>query len=253
MNNRGVLLLAALLVPMWAAAQFAPTARDARSGAMGGCLLMPVDTSVGWATVDWRQGYLMQGMATRNMVAGTRLGNVGHLAAGYSNFGDADYHEQQAVFACGMKVVPWLTLGVYGIYSNIGTSDAHYRQQHWLDGGVVLQVAGIKNIDWGGYFVANSRRWDESRPYGLRAGITYRLVADLLTVVELSVDDCTRLRCGMEYAYRERYFARVGLSTNPLTMTFGLGCRFDRYHIDLGTEVHPVLGLSPQISLGLCL
>ena len=83
--------------------------------------------------------------------------------------------------------------------------------------------------------------------------MTYRPVSDLITVVELSSDERPRFRCGMEYAYQQRYFARVGLSTNPLLMTFGLGCRVSHYHIDLGTEVHPVLGLSPQISLGLCL
>ena len=253
MNSRGVLLLAALLAPLWAAAQFSPTAHDARSGAMGGCLLLPADSSAGWATLDWRQGYLMQGMATRSLAAGMHFGTVGRVAAAYSHFGDADYHEQQAALAVGMRVTRWLTLGVYGLYSNIGTSDPHYCPQHWLDGGLALQIDGNRNIDWGGYVVANSRSWDESRPIGMRAGITYRPVSDLLTVVELSMDDRTRLRCGMEYAYQHRYFARVGLSTNPLLMTFGLGCRLGRYHIDLGTEVHPVLGLSPQISLGLCL
>ena len=105
----------------------------------------------------------------------------------------------------------------------------------------------------GGYFVTNSRSWDKERPVGLRAGIVYHPLAELLTAVELSADERTRLRLGMEYAYNGRLFARAGLSTNPLVLTFGVGCRLRHYCIDMGTEVHPVLGLSPQISLGLCL
>lgn len=148
MNKRGVLLLA-LLAPLWAAAQFTPTAHDARSGAMGGCLLLQPDSGT-CASLGWRQGYLMQGMATRRIAASTALGRVGRLAGDYSHFGDADYHEQQAALATTMRVAPWLTVGVYGLYSNIGTADAHYLTQHWLDGGVFLQIAVNQRVDWGG-------------------------------------------------------------------------------------------------------
>lgn len=252
MNKTGVLLLAVLLAPLWAAAQFGTTAHDARSGAMGGCLLLLPDSGT-CASVAWRQGYMMQGMATRHLTASTSLGRVGRVAANYSHFGDADYHEQQATLATTMRVASWLTVGVYGIYSNIGTADVHYRQQHWLDGGIIMQIAENQLSAWGGYFVTNSRGWDEERPVGMRVGITYRPLAELLTAVELSSEERLRMRIGMEYVYSSRYYARAGLSTNPLILTFGLGCRLSRYNIDLATEVHPVLGLSPQISLGLCL
>lgn len=252
MNKSGVLLLAVLLAPLWAAAQFGTTAHDARSGAMGGCLLLLPDSGT-CASVAWHQGYLMQGMATRHLTASTALGGVGRLGANYSHFGDADYHEQQATLATTMRVAQWLTVGVYGIYSNIGTADAHYRQQHWLDGGIIMQVAVNRIFKWGWYFVTNSRSWDEERPVGVRAGITYSPLAELFTAVELSSEERLHLRFGMEYVYSSRYYARAGLSTNPLVFTFGVGCRLSHYNIDLATEVHPVLGFSPQISLGLCL
>lgn len=149
MNKSGVLLLAALLLPLWAAAQFSPTAHDARNGAMGGCHILPSDSGA-YAVIAWRQGYMTQGMATRNIVAGTPLGRVASLHGRYSYFGDADYHEQQGAMACGIRVAPWLTAAVYGLYSNIGTSDAHYRQQHWLDGGVVVQLVENKPVAHGG-------------------------------------------------------------------------------------------------------
>lgn len=249
MTKHGALLLAALLTPLWVAAQFAPTAYDARSGAMGGCL-MPQDSGT-CAALGWRQGYLVQGMSTRTLAVGAGVGRYGRLAAAYSHFGDADYHEQQAALAAGVRAARWLTVGVYGLYSHVGTADGHYPSQHCLDGGAILQVSGGEKSEWGGYFLIGSSRCRDSRRVEARAGLTCRPLPSFMAVAEMAADG--RLRCGMEYAYERRWFARAGFSTNPLILTFGVGCRSGRYHVDLATEVHPALGLSPQISLGLCL
>ncbi len=190
-------------------------------------------------------------MATKKLNVSLPLGHRGITTVRYSHFGDGAYHEQQATAGIGMAVNEWLTAGVYAIYSNIGTNDAHYDSQHWLDGGIALQTVASKTFS--AYLTANSRRWSTTRPIGGRLGATYRPTDGLLTVAELAADEFTRFRCGMEYTYEHHLAARIGLATNPLKMTFGMGYSDSHYHIDFATEVHPTLGLSPQISLGLCL
>lgn len=249
MNKHGVILLA-LLAVLPAAAQFTPTAQSARQGALGGCLVaLPTHTpSIG---IGWHQGFLAQGLATKTLSASVPLGERGTAFGKYTHFGDAIYHEQQATAGAGLAVNDWLTAGVYAIYSHIGTNDAHYDHQQWLDGGIALQAVASKSFST--YLTVYSRRWDTARPVGGRLGAAYRPADGLLTVAELAADERTRFRCGMEYTYNQRIAARIGLATNPVTLTFGAGYADKHYRIDLATEVHPVLGLSPQISLGLCL
>lgn len=250
MNKHGVLLLIVMAASLQAAAQFTTTAHSARNSAMGGCLLLQADSGA-HLSIGWRQGYLAQGMSTRHLAADAQLGTSGHAYGTYSHFGDATYHEQQAALAYAIRASQWLNIGVYGTYSHIGTNDSHYDSHQWLDGGVMIQASD--NMHIAGYLAAGSRSWDEQQRFGVRAGFAYKPARSITTVVEYALEERARVRCGIEYVYENHYYARAGLFTNPVTMTFGLGLAQRHYTIDLGTEVHPILGLSPQISLGLCL
>ena len=250
MNKRGVILLA-VLASLQATAQFIPTAHSAQSSAMGGCLMPAWNDSSLHLTTGWRQGFLTKGMSTRTISVASPLGRPGHIGGEYIHFGDVDYHEQQAKVTAALDVTQWLTVGVYGLYSHIGTSDPHYTPQHWLDAGISMQASA--SMVFVSYLEVGSRRWDADRPIGGRLGFTYMPLTDLTTALELSADERTRLRFGMEYLYNSHLAMRAGMSTSPLLLTFGVGYRSQHYHIDLATEVHSALGISPQISIGLCL
>lgn len=251
MNNKGVSLLVLLVAAaLPAAAQLIPTAQSARQCALGGCLIPERITSTA-LSIGWRQGFMVQGMATRQIEVATPIGERWFSTLHYSHFGDAAYHEQQATMAGGVQAARWLTIAIYGIYSHMATNDAHYTPQHWLDAGTALMVNTGNTLD--AYIAVHSRRWDIHRPAGGRAGFVYRPIGSLTATAEVSSDDRTRVRCGMEYIYEGRMAARAGLATNPTTMTFGVGYAERHYQIDLATEVHPTLGLTPQITFRLCL
>ena len=244
-----IFLLASILLPATTMAQFTVSPTDARSAAMGGCLNTFVDKTFHIA-IGYRQGYLVSGMATRNFIVSSPIGKRSLAGAYYTHFGDPDYHEQQAAATYSIAVSDWLTIGVYGLYSHQGTSDPHYSPYHTIDGGASV-IAETKDIT--AYAVAGSRRWDNNRPWILRTGLAYKPLLQFLTIVELDIEHLTRFRCGMEYSYRNGITLRTGFATNPLVMTFGAGYKSNRYHIDLSTETHSTLGLSPQISIGICL
>jgi hypothetical protein len=50
----------------------------------------------------------------------------------------------------------------------------------------------------------------------------------------------------------QHFFFRAGLATAPLVLSAGAGIAYGRYLIDISAESHPVLGLTPQISLAVC-
>ena len=247
--RRGIVILLFCVMPLAAVAQFGDGWHDARSAAMGGCFLPSMDSAVSM-DVGWRQGFMLKGMATRTVAFGMPVGGLGWAGALYSAFGDLDYNEQQLAAGGAMTVAPWLKVMVYGLYSRIGTSDAHYDAQHWLDAGGALTVGGDRV--WG-YLLAGSRRWSDTRPWMMHGGLAFRPNRQIVSAVGLSVEERLRLRCGMEYCHEGHAFVRAGLCTNPLVLTFGVGYRQRHYHIDIATEVHSTLGVSPQISLGLCL
>ena len=251
MSRHGVILLTLIAVSFCTArAQFIPTAQDARQGALGGCLISLPDSKP-YIGIGWRQGFMANGLATRTLNATIPILERGLFFGRYTHFGDHTYHEQQATAGVGLSVNNWITTGIYVIYSHIGTDDAHYDSQQSLDGGIALQATASKNFTT--YLTAHSRRWDSSRVIGGRLGATYRPSEGLLAVVEMASDEHIRFRGGVEYTYNQAIAARIGIETHPLSLTFGVGYSNQRYHIGIATKAHSVLGLSPHLSLGLCL
>ena len=219
---------------------------------MGGCLLVPTDGGGRLqVALDYRQSYLMAGMATKGLEVHANMGSLSTVAARYSHFGDADYNEQQMSLAYGLHVNRWLQLGVAGRYLYSGTADAWYQPEHYLAAALIARAILGNRCEIA--LLAGTRPWDEARPWRWHASLGYRPVEGLLAVVEAESEECMRARLGLEYCYEKLFFIRSGLATNPLTLSFGLGWRQQHYSIDLATEVHSALGLTPQVTLSVCL
>ena len=214
---------------------------------MGGSLIYDLEERC--VGVDYRQGFLMAGMADKSLRLVWPTGRTGAVVAHYQHHGNADYHEQQATAGYAIRAAQWLWVGVAARYLHLGTSDGHYPAQQWLAASALLQASLGSHTTL--MLTAGSRPWDSVRPYRLHTQALYRPLPQLLTVVEAESEEQTRLRLGMEYCYREQFFLRTGLATRPLLFTFGLGFRQPHYAIDLTVEVHNALGLTPHTSLTL--
>lgn len=231
-----------------ASGQFAPVPAGARQGSLGGVHLD--DTAMRRISIGYRQGYGLAAMSTRTVDARWNLGSHSRVEASYSHFGDHIYLEQQAVAGYSMRLNGWLQAGIRGHYLRMATDDAHYEARQWLAAEAALQAAVGERLTL--YTAAGSRQWNETKPWMAHIGLAYRPMEGLLTVMELDSEERMRVRLGAEYCYRRHYFARMGLATNPTTITFGLGARLGIYGINLALEHHEYLGLTPQISLSVC-
>ena len=246
--SRNVFLAALLLLSaLPAAAQFADVPVDARSAAMGGCRLEDESRHV---TVGYRNAFSLAGMSTRLLDVGWTLGERGFADMTYNFFGDPDYNEQQAQLAGHMQVEDWLTVGVKGRYCRQATGDGHYDPQQWMSVAATVRVTAGKGVVLAAE--GGTRPWDDRRPWRGRLTMQWRPAAVVLSCLALESEERMRFRAGVEYGYESYLFFRAGMATAPLVLTFGLGLHYDHYRIDLGVESHHTLGLTPQISLGLC-
>lgn len=240
-----LLLLSAL--PRAVDAQFVSTPLDARGSAMGGCIL--VDTDQRMVSIGYRQGFALAGMADKRLTLLYPTGKVGLASATYMHHGTLDYHEQQASAGYALRATEWLLVGVGGTWLNVGTSDPHYTPQHWLAATAYLQATiGHTCLS----ALGGTRPWDATHPFKLHLQAQYSVVSSLLTVVEFEMEECARLRMGMEYNYENRVLLRAGMATAPLLATFGIGFRHNVFRVDLGAEVHQTLGITPHTTLTIC-
>ena len=242
-----LILLLSVLVPT-SSAQFVNIPHNARSSAMGGCFVAKTD--VGSVSLGYRQGFALAGMADKRLSVIWPTGKIGVVGAMYLHHGNIDYHEQQAAVGYAMHPWPWALVGVGGKWLGIGTSDPHYEPQQWLAVTAFFR-ASIRHTQVA--VVVGSRPWDVTRPYSLHLQAQYLTDGNLLTVMEFEQEDCARVHMGMEYTYEKMVMFRAGIATAPLVATFGLGFRHKMFSVDLGAEVHQVLGITPHTTLTLWL
>lgn len=94
---------------------------------------------------------------------------------------------------------------------------------------------------------------DEDLPRELAAGFSYQLNSLALVTAELVKDVKFPLsfRSGLEFEIISSLFARVGVSTEPGTYSFGFGYQTQRFDVNFGLQQHDPLGLSPALDLAL--
>lgn len=247
--RRRLAIIAYLLIIMLppATAQFIPVAHSARSSAMGGCFLTDFDER--HLDIGYRQGFMLAGMADKRLSLVWPTGKIGVATVSYLHHGNLDYHEQQVAAGYAVRPWPWLLAGVSATYLNLGTSDPHYSPRHWLAATAYVQASLGANTTVAA--IAGTRPWDDTHPYQLHLQVRHSPTVGLTAVVEGEMEECARLRMGIEYCYEKMVFFRVGAATAPLMATFGVGFRHRAVSIDLGAEVHQTLGLTPHSTLTL--
>jgi hypothetical protein len=92
---------------------------------------------------------------------------------------------------------------------------------------------------------------DEYLPAGINLGLAWHLSDAFLTIIEVEKDllNPPVFRGGAEYHFTKPLYARIGLSTNQVSFSFGFGIETGRLALDFATGYHPSLGFSPSGSL----
>lgn len=88
-------------------------------------------------------------------------------------------------------------------------------------------------------------------PTIMKAGTSIRPFEKILVSLEVEkyLEEAVNIKAGLEYLLFESLFLRGGISTEPLTSTFGLGYKMKKLSADIAFTHHEILGFTPHFSL----
>lgn len=84
-----------------------------------------------------------------------------------------------------------------------------------------------------------------------RSGLVYSFSDELIASVEAEkhIDHPLNLKTGLEYNFKEKFYLRGGIATNPASWAMGFGMKLQNFSINLASVCHQVLGFSPTVSI----
>lgn len=178
------------------------------------------------------------------------------LGINYQYYGNSAYNEQKATLGYGIRIGRNLSLGVLLHYLHSGTEDPFYTSIDIAS----FSASGIWLINKKimiGYHIDNP--FDISLTHSpnhilsshYRLGLNYRLTSSLnsFTEIESISFERTRLHCGLEYQWMRKIFPRIGLATNPIEYSFGLGYKERSFGANLAFTSNQYHGYSSMLSI----
>ena len=208
----------------------------------------------GGAAVTYENRYLLRELQSQGFVV------VQPIKSGVVSLGGQFYGYEQfrtTRIGCGysMQLSDNFSAGVQLNYMNLRL-DPFYGVRHALTAevGMLLKVNDKLNL---GFSILNLGRTqlsefqDDRFSTIMRLGASYKISEHLLLVSELSTDItyATRLCGGIEYSPHDQFYLRVGAQGAPVEFSGGIGMKWKRLMLDLGTNYHQILGWTPSVSM----
>lgn len=181
-----------------------------------------------------------------------KAGTIG-LVANHS--GTGQYSEMKAGLSFARKFGKYFSVGIQLTYLRIHISEdygnknlvsceiglMYHADRHLTVGVQLLNPVPVKINDYP----------MEQLPGLIVAGISYSFSRDFMATLEAEKDleHPLILRAGAEYHMVSHAYARIGISTNPTSFSFGFGLEFGRITIDMASGYHQALGFSPSGSV----
>ncbi|MEI7661184.1 MAG: hypothetical protein WCK34_03250 [Bacteroidota bacterium] len=172
-----------------------------------------------------------------------------------SRFGNNQYNELKAGFSFARKFgktfsagvqVDYLRIGITGGYGNKNLFSCEIGLQYHADRNLILGIHLLNPVP-----VKISRSPGELLPVTICAGLSYRFSGAVVVSAEAEKDLVHKIlfRAGTEYHFAKPAWVRIGISTDPVSVSFGFGIEYGKLAIDMASAYHQALGFSPCGSL----
>ena len=172
----------------------------------------------------------------------------------FSGFGFGGYNEARIGLAYATTLFEKLSLGAKVNYARTSIENYGSAGAVFIDLGVSLEI--IEGLSMGArVFNANQGELDseigEQIPTTLDLGAAYQVTDRVLFLVDVQkqVNFPTSFRGGIEYGVLDFLQVRAGVSTQPVTVNFGIGLDYKGIEFDFANSLHEYLGYTPSISL----
>jgi hypothetical protein len=192
---------------------------------------------------------------SRKVVAVAMPSRSGVFGLSFDNFGSSLYSENKVGLAFGRSFGSNFSAGIQLDYLNTHLSEGYGNHSVFtFEAGVLAHIN--KNLTLAAHIfnplnVKLSTKTDERIPSIIRLGAAYNFSDKLILTgeAEKNIDQKMQIKSGVEYRVVEQALVRAGITTNPMTYTFGCGLDLKKLKVDISSTVHHVLGYSPQVSV----
>lgn len=209
--------------------------------------------------------YMAAGLHIENhfLVSGLNYGAFGfvtpfkekhYLGIDGSSYGFNNYRESRVGLNYATTLFSRLSLGTKFNYAIVSIPNYGSKGVFFVDAGLIGNVAKGFNL---GFKVYNAnqaslnKELSERVPTILSFGASYEISDKVLLVSDLekNVNFPLSYRGGIQYAFVEKFKARVGVSTAPVSFNAGIGFQASNLVVDVATSLHQQLGFSSFLSL----
>ena len=263
-----ILLIALSFGVATAGAQFAFPTQSAAGGAMGGCsaalddFWSRIDNVAGIARLDgptvgisFRNNFLLSELSYKSVAFALPVTKTGALGTRYTHFGNSQYNEQRVNLMYAQRFGRMFALGAEFDFLHSGVSEAGYESANLFTFGIGLQFYPSSTLTVGAHIfnpISTHYQTDVKMdvPALFRAGVAYKFIKNATATMDFVKDMNfdSDLRIGLQYTFFDFLNARIGIATNQLIYSFGIGVDRESWCVDLAAQVHPTLGITPQIS-----
>lgn len=181
-----------------------------------------------------------------------KVGTIGLLV---NQFGGSNYSESLFGLAYTRAFGPYLQIGLRCDYILLhwGESYPHHGGFSFMLG---LQSQLTEQLRVGACLAHPLQRLqtlhEDRLPVVMRFGLSYRFTKEFMGQCEMERDNSRegiRLKTGIEYEIFKKFRVRAGAQHNPNLLSFGAGYQLKGLEVDVGAEMHTVLGMSIQVGI----
>lgn len=178
-----------------------------------------------------------------------------HTAAlSFSSFGYQKYQDSRIALSYGVRVLEKVNLGLTGAWNMTAIQDYGSNGAFTLDAGAIIETSSKVSVGFRVYNATQSyirKEQEEVIPTVFNAGIAWKPSEKILICADLekTLMFAPSLRGGVQYQINEILIARFGIQTRPSLVSLGMGCRINKFQLDLGAGYDLRLGLSPVIGI----
>jgi hypothetical protein len=206
------------------------------------------------AGIYYENRFLIKELSTRSAVLAIPV-KAGTLGFSLSDFGYAHYKESKFNLSVAKAFSKTFSMGLAldYLHTRIAESNGNFSA---VVGEIGMQAKLSKNLVIGSHLYNPTRsrlgrNTNERIPTILQVGIGYFFSPSVFVTVETekNISKKAILKAGIEYQPLSNFYLRIGISTEPVLTTFGLGLSIKNFQIDLSANYHQTLGMTSQLGL----
>jgi len=259
------LILFTLLLPAVSFSSEPDKAFNARAAGLGNssiALSDPWSISINQAGLGWQRScwvgvshenrYLIKELSYSSL-GGCIPVKPGTFGISLTHFGYSQFNQSQFGVSYGMMLSKTIAAGVGINYHSLRIASGYGSSSCiTAEGGVLYQP--VEKFAIGAHAFnpfRSSLGSDQNLSTSFGIGLAYQPASYIL--ITLQGDDSNQstpvFRTGIEYNPVRNLSIRAGMSSNPMSLAFGLGWRVKGMTFDLAFSYHEVLGYTPYLSL----